>query len=463
MSRALLVFCCCQGMKATSTAESDARGRRNLALDSFPASADPFSWKISTESLPQFVLLSITGGVTPLAYDLYRTLADIRHQDGCPIETTWFVSIAQGNDADPYTLCNLITGLRKGKHEIATNTYGPTPDPTEDDIMRAVTWLNETCGVPLEEMRGFRTPGLGFAQRTFDRLHKLDFLYDSSIADDEANSNGGRSAMWPYTMDWGIAQNCITSSGSCNQTKPNPGLWELPLWRLFDEDDRALMPVDWTVEDSYSTLAENFARRYEGNRAPLAINIHAGWLVQNGGGLRRWAEEVLEDHDDVFFITMSDLIEWMRNPVAAGEYSRDCTGHVTDCFPPPYEEGGCGNGKYDTSTCECVCIYPFYGPNCLDSPETWTVPPTISPTDMPTVSPTELPTSSPTISHAPTTSQPTLSPTITAQPTQPTESPTYFPTQPPVNVRGFSSAPKCQCAGQFFVWAVGAMVLHVFL
>lgn len=106
--------------------------RRHLGTDSFYPSSDPFSWnaKLPTSTLPQFIVLSITGGVTPLAYDLYRQLADIRHRDGCPIEATWYISIAQNSDADPYTICNIIRGLRKLKHELATNTYGPTPDPT---------------------------------------------------------------------------------------------------------------------------------------------------------------------------------------------------------------------------------------------------------------------------------------------------------------------------------------------
>lgn len=441
--------------------------RRHLGTDSFYPSSDPFSWnaKLPTSTLPQFIVLSITGGVTPLAYDLYRQLADIRHRDGCPIEATWYISIAQNSDADPYTICNIIRGLRKLKHELATNTYGPTPDPTEEEIMKAPLWLNETCGVPLEEMVGFRTPNLGFKQRTFDSLKKLGFLYDSSISDGELNANGGRSALWPYTMDWGIgvAQDCSMSAGSCNSTKPNAGLWEVPLWRMFDEDDQPLIPVDFQ-EDAYTTLKRNFERRYEGNRAPLAINMNAGWLMTQGDSLRKWAEEVLDDHDDVFFVTTSGLIEWMRTPVSAEEFTRDCTGHITDCFPPTYEAGGCGNGEYDTNECKCVCNYPFIGTNCLDSLVEWTYAPTVRPTHNPTVSPTLEPTEAPTISKSPTVSPtfvPTAVPTVTAQPTKPTEAPTRNPTDPPINVRGRSGGARGGGGGGGqLVWAAaGALLL----
>eukprot|EP00567_Pseudictyota_dubia_P018232 CAMPEP_0197442190 /NCGR_PEP_ID=MMETSP1175-20131217/8262_1 /TAXON_ID=1003142 /ORGANISM="Triceratium dubium, Strain CCMP147" /LENGTH=488 /DNA_ID=CAMNT_0042972615 /DNA_START=295 /DNA_END=1758 /DNA_ORIENTATION=+ len=434
----------------TATSQPNSDNHRRHLLDLFPASASPPA-TVARGLTPQFIVLSITGGVTPLAYDLYRGIASVVHQDGCPVGSTWYVSIAQSDESDPYTLCNLITGLRKAKNEIATNTYGPTADPTVEEILGAPSWLNLSCNVPLEEMVGFRTPKLGFSQNTFDRLQELGFLYDSSIADNEAGSAGGSSALWPYTMDLGIAQDCFSSSGSCNQTKSNPGLWEIPLWRMFDDSGNPLTPFDplSADEDTYDTLQRNFEARYlaPGNKAPLGINIHAAWLVDNGEDFKDWAQDILDEHDDVFFVTTSELIKWMRAPVPSTSYARDCSGAVTDCFPPPLAEAGCGNGDYNSTLCQCVCKYPYTGYNCLESPEWWSQPPTDHPTASPSDFPSESPTDYPTVSQRPSaspTKYPTSAPSFTYAPStlpptaEPTIPPTPRPTVPPISFGDFA-------------------------
>lgn len=389
----------------------------------FEPSRDPFASAIPREKLPQFILLTFDDAVTPQSIDLFRNSLDgVKSKEGCPIAATWYVSIAPSNNASPLVQCDLVKGLMKGKHEIATHTYGHTSNPTEEDIISAVDYLDEVCEVPREEIRGFRTPNLGFTQDTFDRLHEHGFLYDSSIADNGLGSRKGSTWLWPYTMDDGIAQDCISSAGKCDKTKSNPGLWEVPMWRMYDQNDRAMIVMDWPG-NAYDTLSKNFQARYDGNRAPLGIYVHTSWLHLHGQELRQWATEVLNEYDDVYFVTNYELLQWMSNPVPSSEYQmRDCSDVVTDCFPPSAVEGRCGHGEYDSDKCECVCKHPWGGEKCLTQiSHSWT----FKPSPEPTVSPA--PTSEPTVTPRPSTLAPTKGPS-----TPPVDSPTASPSDSPV-------------------------------
>mmetsp|Transcript_12016 Transcript_12016/g.25045 ORF Transcript_12016/g.25045 Transcript_12016/m.25045 type:complete len:529 (-) Transcript_12016:193-1779(-) len=336
---------------------------RNL-LDSFPATRDPSIFSgLDPLDIPQFILLTFDDAVGPYTMDLYQPLSSVQDSQGCGIKATWYVSISSSAGGQSLTQCELISGLRKGQHEIATHTYGHNGDPSTEDIIGALDWLESECGVPREEMRGFRTPYLKFSQSTFDRLHDMGFLYDSSIGEPGIGSNKGERHLWPYTMDNGIAQDCRAAAGSCDQNKNLPGMWEIPMWNMLDENDSPMIPMDWPG-NAYEHLTHNFERRYNGNRAPLGIYLHASWLYLNGENLKKWAEEVLAAYNDVFFVTNFEMIEWMRNPVSSTQYAitRECEGQVTDCIPPL---GGCGHGKFDATQCACACNPPFVRPNCL--------------------------------------------------------------------------------------------------
>jgi hypothetical protein len=161
-----------------------------------------------------FILVSYDDAVNPTTFEHHFTkLGAIKNPNNCPIRATWFVSVAPSNDLAPLTKCPYVGSLIKSGHEIATHTYGHTGDPTKEEIWRAKTWLHDNCGVPMEEMRGFRTPYLKHTQNTFDYLHELGFLYDTSITEQEPATP---QFMFPYTMDSGISQNCEKSSGACD-------------------------------------------------------------------------------------------------------------------------------------------------------------------------------------------------------------------------------------------------------
>jgi hypothetical protein len=68
----------------------------------------------------------------------------------------------------------------------------------------------------------------------------------------------------------------------------------------------------------FDILKANFDAAYGGNRAPLPIFIHSPWL--RGGNhledLQRFADYARAKRD-VYFVTIRQLLGWMRNPIPA--------------------------------------------------------------------------------------------------------------------------------------------------
>ena len=61
--------------------------------------------------------------------------------------------------------------------------YAPYPGPGNltHEMLGVRTWLNETCGIPLEDMVGFRCPYLAHDPPVREVLFEAGLTYDSSI------------------------------------------------------------------------------------------------------------------------------------------------------------------------------------------------------------------------------------------------------------------------------------------
>lgn len=73
----------------------------------------------------------------------------------------------------------------------------------------------------------------------------------------------------------------------------------------------------FTGDQFYAFLNHNFERHYDSNRAPLGLYFHAAWLKNNPEFLEAflyWVDEVLANHNDVYFVTMTQVIQWIQNP-----------------------------------------------------------------------------------------------------------------------------------------------------
>merc|ERR1712204_166343 len=105
-----------------------------------------------------------------------------------------------------------------------------------------------------------------------------------------------------------------------------------------------------------------FNRHFETNRAPLGLHFTATWLKQNKGFTReltRFIDEMI-DRNDVYFVTMLQVIQWMQNPTETTAL-RDFTEWKEKCDVKgqPY--------------CSCQTLVLVKPENCLEKPFDYTL------------------------------------------------------------------------------------------
>jgi hypothetical protein len=159
-------------------------------------------------------------------------------------------------------------------------------DPPQDEIDGNLIALNALAGIPLKSIIGFRAPFLNFSVNTLKLLAAAGFTYDSSAPAAIPVTDPGTDAFWPYTLDNGMANDCLAVAGSCKGQPVLPGFWEIPMYAYFDERGPAgahLMDP-WldgangaTKVNDTATLEymkATFTAHYNGNRQPIGLYTH---------------------------------------------------------------------------------------------------------------------------------------------------------------------------------------------
>ncbi|KFM69489.1 hypothetical protein X975_13570, partial [Stegodyphus mimosarum] len=195
--------------------------------------------------------------------------------------------------------------------------------------------LNTYGRIPQEEIMGHRAPFLQTAGNiTFRVLKKEGFLYDSSMP----TRNYMEPPVWPYTLDYGYLQDC--------QIQPCPtetfeGIWLVPMIQyrrksktgdFFCSMVDACTPQPITAADTKDFLMQNFERHYKSNKAPFPVFLHEGWLrdKERLNGYLQFLDEILEK-DDVFVVSIRQVIEYMKKPVTVEEYTARMAKQAEPC------------------------------------------------------------------------------------------------------------------------------------
>merc|ERR1712243_88157 len=275
---------------------------------------------LPAETIPQFVMLTFDDSINPNVAEFYDKLfKDRKNPNGCPIRGTFYVT----HEWNDYWLTKK---LYSEGHEIADHsiTHETTKAFKEADIDR---WTKEICGmkkvleifgqIRAEDVKGFRAPYLQpGGDDMFEAMARCGVTYDTSLPAAENNP-----PIWPYTLDYKSTQEC--KIGPCPKNS-HPGLWEVPMVYYQDEQKPpsvcAMIDAchdNGTKQSAYDLLLNNFLRHYLTNRAPFPMFMHAGWFTVNPyrwEALNDFIDKVLSQ-PDVYFVTVSDVIEWIKNPV----------------------------------------------------------------------------------------------------------------------------------------------------
>ncbi|XP_066936837.1 uncharacterized protein [Clytia hemisphaerica] len=282
-----------------------------------PSNVPPSS--ISSKDVPKFVLLTMDDDMSNSKYNAMRDILGQRtNPNGCPIKATFFLSTLGG--------LGEIRKLQSLGHEIACHTESHRNSQSYWKRSKYQTYKREIVDyrdklskAGIKEVRGYRQPYLQTGgDTTYKVLHDHDFLYDSSLP--TALNEG----LWPYTLDYKIHK-CVIPP--CPKGSYD-GLWQVPIeiyqnqitghkCSLFDE------PYCWynllTEDQTYDYFMANFERHFsEGRTSPFPmaghlLNLLNGVNKTRREGMIRFMDTLLKK-DDVYFVTMTELIRWMQDP-----------------------------------------------------------------------------------------------------------------------------------------------------
>ncbi|PSC74020.1 polysaccharide deacetylase [Micractinium conductrix] len=284
-----------------------------------PSTAAPGG--LAPADTPQFVLFTHDDALTSTTNAAFHTVLDgKRSANGCPAAATFFTT-------SDYTDCTLTKALHDAGHEIADHTVhhydlsGNSKAQVVDAVVGARAKL-AACGIPAKSIAGFRQPYLSSNPTVRQVLLENGFLYDSTILETPQTSlsSGQGARVWPYTMQDGVPQNCawFAPAQNCTTTERYPGLFEVPVWDLDAIGDYA-MDYGSASQPAFDVLKANFDAAYAGNRAPFPIFVHTPWFSKpatNLADMIKFADYALSK-PHVYFVTMQQLLAWMRNPVPA--------------------------------------------------------------------------------------------------------------------------------------------------
>lgn len=302
-----------------------------------------------TEDAPQFVLLTFDDCLAATQLGLIEDLeAGLTNPDGRPVPLTHFVNVTNcwGTGGAP-TSASIVQQRYQRGDEIAnhTETHTTSSGTTLGQWLvelAATEQFLESAGVPRAHVNGFRAPYVATNEAMWNALQARGYRYDSSLMEQPlwstSPSTGQDNYVWPHTLDHGAALDCETffPGNNCPQT-PRPGLWEIPLYYYTHplgegapSDSMYYGAFDPGASLSFGPLIEgqelldllhwNANERYTGNRVPVTLYMHATDLqdAARRGTLNQFMHE-LRQKDDVWFITMRGLIEWMEAPVPASQ------------------------------------------------------------------------------------------------------------------------------------------------
>jgi len=286
------------------------------------------------DQVPQMIVITFDDAINNNNYnelDLFLS-GKLKNPNGCDIKSTFFVSHRYNN----YSMAQEM--YRRG-HEIAVHSishhedlgywHNGTEDTWASEMGDMRRMLSHWANIPLEEIYGSRSPFLKLGGNTqFSALAKEGFLYDSTVVAPLNNP-----PYWPYPLAFaaphrchGNAQKCPTRSHAVmelimNEIDPREEPGDL------DELVSGCAMVDSCADirspdGLYNVLTHNFIRHYEQNRAPLGLYLHAAWfakLPEMEDAFLYWLEELLRSYDDVYVVTMSQVLAWMQSPTPSSQ------------------------------------------------------------------------------------------------------------------------------------------------
>ena len=282
--------------------------------------------------LPMMITITFNGAVNNenvQAYDRIFNEERLNPND-CTAKGTFFVS-------HKYTNYSAVQELHRKGHEIGVFSITNKDNPKYWTEGTYDTWLAEMAGSRLiietfanisdQSVLGMRAPFLRVGgNKQFSMMFDNYFSYDASIT-----APLSIMPIWPYTFHYRMPHKCHGNSGNCPSRSHL--IWELPINELDRRDDPTYderltgchLVSSCSInqpEQFLQLLQHNFNRHYNTNRAPLSLSFDPSWLISNKGFtevLANWMTYILTNNDDVYFISSTQVLQWMQTPTGTVE------------------------------------------------------------------------------------------------------------------------------------------------
>ena len=274
------------------------------------------------------VILTFDDGVATKNLKHLNQLFDKKliNPNGCPMKYTFFI-----NDID--NEYNVSTLLANKGHELASHSLTHKFPSSYWENISAKDFKEEMVGMKEKISRlsgvkvsGARTPFLKLnGDASYQGLKENGFVWDSSIVVGASQMND-KLPIWPFTLDKPLSKKYCVYSKCPNSSYP--GLWELPLNRIYNEKKEACSLVDDCElpdgsQNVLKFLKDNFYNHYyTKKRAPFGMFLHISWLKWPSifQSAKSFLAEVAQ-LDDVYVVTVSQAIDWVKNPTPLSQIS----------------------------------------------------------------------------------------------------------------------------------------------
>ena len=278
------------------------------------------------DQIPQMVTITLDGAIRVQDYEMFysKVLQGRKNPNGCDLSLTFFVS----HDNTDYSLA---TKLANDGHELAVHsvtrrlpsTFWSEDRNNTEELTREILDMRELLSrwarVPKSNVVGYRSPFLASSVNQLKILHENDFLYDSTMVTNEM--------YWPFTLDY---KSPICSSSAVCPEESLPGLWVIPNINKVQNNstsctliDTCAHPPKSTKEEWMNFFMDNFERHYNSSKAPFGLYASSLWFLAHNSTQRLQAFMDFLDYlgslEDVYIVTMSQLIAWSRNPTRLGQ------------------------------------------------------------------------------------------------------------------------------------------------
>lgn len=196
--------------------------------------------------------------------------------------------------------------------------------------------MNALSGIPFSEIIGFRAPFLNYTKQNLIDLHTQNFTYDSSSTSAVPVTDPDTDAFWPYTLDNGMANDCGSVDGLCKGEPKLPGLWEIPMYAIFEGEGATgahLMDpwLDASASDVLGWMKNTFTDHYNGKKQPFGLYSHPIHLATDYPGIPAPTDQInminefldwattSDNMQNVWLVSNKQLLAWMKNPVPASQ------------------------------------------------------------------------------------------------------------------------------------------------